>query len=228
VDIFGHVWIYLIAGTFSIVGADVLFNALPATARPGKKEPGHGNCSGNVQFISVHFFLPPFGLWKSGCDVGVGVAPLPTIDVDVAYFRFWHVATLTFGNCPCLCLYLCVCSNPNLYLYLCGLCLSRPSFGGRRPRPASGGIIWAVEQLSSWSCQVISQTTTIATHLAKANKPFDVFIWPPPIDRLTRLHHRTRSLCFMPPRVQKGRSWVEYPFKSLAHPQECGIPKIRK
>lgn len=35
----------------------------------------------------------------------------------------------------------------------CGLCLSRLPFGGRRPRPASGGIIWAVEQLKLPSYQ---------------------------------------------------------------------------
>lgn len=88
----------------------------------------------------------------------------PTIDVDVAYFRFWHVAPLTFRNCPCavcrvhvpgtLCPSLSPCACPCRPVPLPGtLCLSPvPSmsisidslslasrlpwlpFGGRRPR----------------------------------------------------------------------------------------------
>lgn len=126
----------MIASTFSIVVvpspctahclADVLFNALPTAAVTaatrtisqdrhslGKEgvEEGHGNCSGNVQFISVHFFLPPFVVGGASAAAAAAVvhctalAPMatPTIDVDVAYFRFWHVAPLTFRNCPCPC-----------------------------------------------------------------------------------------------------------------------------
>lgn len=176
----GHVWIYLIASTFSIVVADVLFNALPtaavtSTTRTTACRPttvscphtqhscqfpvdsstdrqsdsptvrqlpvvGHGNCSGNVQFISVHFFLPPF--WRRA----VVQRATPTIDVDVAYFRFWHVAPLTFRNCPCPCSCPSPCSSPShsLLLYL-PLYLPHPlpvdvfylpclPFGGRRTR----------------------------------------------------------------------------------------------
>lgn len=76
---------------------------------------------------------------------------------------------------------------------------------------------------SRWSCQVISQTFTftstttmsfssslslsLSTHLAKANKPFDVFIWLAPIDRSTRLYVR--------PPTASQEPFVLCPFQKL-------------
>lgn len=95
---------------------------------------------------------------------------------------------------------------------------------------------------SNGSCQVISQTTTTTAirrrptwqTWQKANKPFDVFIWPPPIDRLStqfklsQLPARTQAfvLCSRKRKTKgDGSSAVEYPFLRGFLRRFCSLKK---
>lgn len=101
---------------------DVLFNALPtaavtATTRTISQDRHSVGRGRGMEIAQETYNLFQF---ISFCHHLLLVAPLllllqlcialpsppsatPTIDVDVAYFRFWHVAPLTFRNCPCPC-----------------------------------------------------------------------------------------------------------------------------